>query len=187
MEITDKEEALVISAKEVLKKNEWLFPVAILVMAIFGYWTDIGDKSNASHMDSRIQVDVRAVIGSKADTLNKSELSRIYLENSVQNESAGYEMVWATSCSSANVRVAGLDELMMKKLNPAITSLNNKYGKAEYKTIDRIFGQRAYSVCTMYDVDLNETQKYALSNLRSENNDFRCLTPLRRVCSMVLM
>lgn len=176
-----------ISAKEIMRKNEWLIPLAILIVTAFAYLADAGATSNTSHMDSRINSDVNIAIGTEANTLSKAELSRVYLENSVQNEKAGYEMVWATSCSSANVRVAGLDKEVMKKLNPAITNLNNKYGKADNKAIDRIFEQNAYSVCAMYDVELNEIQQHALSNLRGEDKSFSCLTPIRRVCSMVSM
>jgi len=148
---------------------------------------DIGGTSNAAHMDSRIYTDVSAVVGPKADTLSKAELSRIYLENSVQNSKTGYEMVWATSCSSANVRVAGVDAATMETLNPTISKLDAQFGKADYKSIDRLYGQNAYLVCSLFEVELNDTQTHALKELRGEDKSFSCLTPIRRACSVVPM
>ncbi len=169
------------------KKIHALISVGILIATAVAYFGGYGTGSSASNMEARILADVTQATGIDAATMNKAEVARVYLESGVQDARHGYEMIWATSCSSANVRVAGVDEALMSKLRPVITKLGNKYGKADYMAIDRIYGQGAYSVCMMYDVELNQIQKHALSSLRGENRDFSCLTPIRRVCTMVSM
>ena len=182
-----KQQGLSLSLKALRNKLEWLMPILILGAVAVGYMADIGGTENAAHMDNRIHTDVSAVVGTAADTLSKAELTRMYLENTVQNSKAGYEMVWATSCSSANVRVAGVDAATMETLNPTIAKLDTQYGKADYKSIDRIYGQNAYLVCSLFKVELNETQSHALKGLRGEDKSFSCLTPIRRACSVVPM